>query len=61
VQIANWGRFDFGQLASANLGLFHPGRSLRRRGTGVSSYSRSQTTAFLTAFVVLFPSGFRSA
>lgn len=54
VQAAGWGSFDTGQLASANLGLFFLGAAFAATGLAVSAYSRSQTAAFLTAFVVMF-------
>ncbi len=54
VQAAGWGQFDFGQLLSANLGMFGLGAAFAAVGLAVSSYSRSQTAAFLTAFVVVF-------
>lgn len=54
VQISDWGNFDFGQLLSANFGLFFLGAAFTAVGLAVSAYSSSQTAAFLTAFVVVF-------
>ncbi len=54
VSIADWGSFDPGQLASASFGLFLLGAAFSAVGLAVGAYARSQTAAFLVAFVVVF-------
>ncbi len=54
VTLAGWGVFDFGQLVSANFGLFLLGMAFSSVGLAVGSFSRNQTAAFLVAFVVVF-------
>ena len=54
VSLADWGRFDVGQILSANVGLFLLGAAFSAVGLAVGAYSRSQTAAFLVAFVVVF-------
>ncbi|PKN21695.1 MAG: hypothetical protein CVU65_16370 [Deltaproteobacteria bacterium HGW-Deltaproteobacteria-22] len=54
VSFADWGRFDTGQLISANAGLFLLGGAFAAVGLAVGAYSRSQTAAFLVSFVVVF-------
>jgi hypothetical protein len=54
VSLADWGRFDAGQLVSANVGLFLLGAAFAAVGLAVGAYSRSQTAAFLVSFVVVF-------
>ncbi len=54
VSFADWGRFDTGQLLSANAGLFLLGGAFAAVGLAVGAYSRSQTAAFLVSFVVVF-------
>jgi len=54
VSLAGWGSFDAGQMVSANFGLFLLGAAFAAVGLAVGAYSRSQTAAFLVAFVVVF-------
>jgi hypothetical protein len=54
VSMADWGGFDTGQLVSANFGLFLLGAAFSAVGLAVGAYARSQTAAFLVAFVVVF-------